>query len=70
MEQVDELYGKVSQARKSPGFIPTVSFQDVQEVHADARHMSLSDAEGLALRKKSVVYEENYAEKEGTSGRY
>lgn len=38
--------------------MPTVSFQDVQTSGVEARHMSLSDAEGFALRKKSVVHEE------------
>jgi sugar porter (SP) family MFS transporter len=60
LEQVDELYGKVSKAWKSPGFVPTISFQDVQEVGADARRMSLTDVENEVARKKSTQYNENY----------
>jgi len=56
LEQVDELYAKVSHAWKSPGFVPTVSFQDVQDVNVNNRHMSLVEAEGEAIRKRSVVY--------------
>lgn len=58
LEQVDELYAKVDKAWKSPGFQPTVSFQDVQETHQDVRHMSLAEAEVEAVRKKSVQYDE------------
>jgi len=61
LEQVDELYAKVSQAWKSPGFVPTVSFQDVQLAHAaheDNRRLSLTELEGETNRKKSVTYEE------------
>jgi SP family sugar:H+ symporter-like MFS transporter len=58
LEQVDELYAKVSKAWKSAGFVPTVSFQDVQEAHADNRRLSLAEVEGEATRKKSVVYQE------------
>lgn len=58
LEQVDELYAKIDKAWKSPGFVPTVSFQDVQEAHVDNRHMSLAEAEGEAVRKRSVVYNE------------
>ncbi|ORY19474.1 general substrate transporter [Clohesyomyces aquaticus] len=58
LEQVDELYAKVNRAWKSPGFVPTVSFQDVQDTRADNRHMSLSEVENEAVRKRSVVYNE------------
>ncbi|KAF2682824.1 general substrate transporter [Lentithecium fluviatile CBS 122367] len=58
LEQVDELYAKVSKAWQSPGFVPTVSFQDVQEAHVDTRRLSLAEVEGEATRKKSVVYQE------------
>jgi SP family sugar:H+ symporter-like MFS transporter len=65
LEQVDELYGKVSQAWKSKGFVPTVSFQDVQDVTdgSGARKSSLTDLENAAMRKKSVQHEEITAEK-------
>ena len=48
LEQVDELYGKVTKAWKSGSFVPTVSFQEVKEVGLDVRKMSLADAEGVA----------------------
>ncbi|KAF2270377.1 general substrate transporter [Lojkania enalia] len=63
LEQVDELYGKVAHAWKSPGFVPTVSFQDVQDVDAGKRHMSLAQAEDAAYRKRSVAHFEGQAEK-------
>jgi SP family sugar:H+ symporter-like MFS transporter len=63
LEQVDELYGKVSKAWNSPGFRPSVSFQDVQEAHVDVRRMSLTDAELEASRKRSTQYNESYNEK-------
>lgn len=58
LEQVDELYAKVNKAWKSPGFVPTVSFQDVQEAQLDNRHMGLVEAEHTVDRKKSVAYDE------------
>jgi SP family sugar:H+ symporter-like MFS transporter len=63
LEQVDELYGKVSKAWKSPGFVPTVSFQDVQDVQGDNRRKSLTDVEADASRKRSAQYTEGYNEK-------
>jgi hypothetical protein len=58
LEQVDELYAKVSKAWNSPGFVPTVSFQDVQDVQLNNRQMSLTEVENVAMRKKSVIYNE------------
>lgn len=58
LEQVDELYGKVSKAWKSPGFVPSVSFQDVQDVHVDNRRASLTEIEAEATRKRSAQYTE------------
>ena len=63
LEQVDELYGKVSKAWQSPGFVPSVSFQDVQDAQVDNRRMSLTDAEAQATRKRSAQYNENFNEK-------
>lgn len=63
LEQVDELYGKVDKAWKSKGFVPTVSFQDVQDVHADTRRKSLTDIEAEATRKRSAQYTEGFNEK-------
>ncbi|KAK4499031.1 hypothetical protein PRZ48_009543 [Zasmidium cellare] len=60
LEQVDELYAKVGKAWQSSKFVPTVSFQDVQDVGAgvDLRKSSLADIENQAMRKKSVGHEE------------
>jgi len=63
LEQVDELYAKVAHAWKSPGFEPSISFQDVQDVHADNRRMSLTEVEGEINRKRSVQYVEGQTEK-------
>lgn len=56
LEQVDELYAKVGKAWQSKGFVPTVSFQEVRDTHANARSMSLADIENEAIRKKSIAY--------------
>ncbi|KAL5114726.1 Plasma membrane low glucose sensor [Pleosporales sp. CAS-2024a] len=63
LEQVDELYGKVSQAWKSQGFVPTVSFQDVQDIQGDTRRQSLTEMENEASRKRSAQYTEGFNEK-------
>lgn len=55
LEQVDELYSKVSKAWQSPGFVPTVSFQEVRD--HDGRGQSLADIEAQAYRKRSVQEE-------------
>lgn len=55
LEQVDELYAKVSKAWQSKGFVPTVSFQEVQDLGVSARSQSLADMEAGAERKKSVA---------------
>ncbi|CAD0114462.1 unnamed protein product [Aureobasidium uvarum] len=60
LEQVDELYGKVSKAWQSEGFVPTVSFQEVQDVTGGAsRNQSLADIESAAMRKKSITHYES-----------
>jgi SP family sugar:H+ symporter-like MFS transporter len=60
LEQVDELYGKVSNAWQSKGFVPTLSFADVIEAGVDTRHMSLIEAEhAVERRKSSVAYVDN-----------
>ena len=56
LEQVDELYGKVGKAWQSKGFVPTVSFQEVQDLGANVRQTSLADLEAGAGRKKSVAH--------------
>ena len=59
LEQVDELYSKVDKAWKSRGFVPTVSFVEVQDLQADARRTSLAELEQGAVRKKSVAHVDN-----------
>lgn len=56
LEEVDELYGKVSKAWKSPGFVPTVFSQGVQDADTYARRMSLNSAEATASHKRSNQY--------------
>jgi MFS transporter, SP family, sugar:H+ symporter len=54
LEQVDELYAKVSSARKSNGFVPTVNFTEVKELGAiEARRSTLADLEQSTVRRKS-----------------
>jgi sugar porter (SP) family MFS transporter len=60
LEQVDELYNKVSKAWNSPGFVPTVSFQEVRDTGLDGRVQSLADLEANAYRKRSIAHEENH----------
>ncbi|RMZ77599.1 hypothetical protein DV737_g4250, partial [Chaetothyriales sp. CBS 132003] len=56
LEQVDELYGKVSQAWKSDSFTPTIHFTDIQEYAGDDhKRASLADLEKTAVRRKSSV---------------
>lgn len=58
LEQVDELYAKVDKAHKSPGFVPTVSFAEVQDLGDGGRHASLADLEAGVERKRSVAHVE------------
>ncbi|KAF2235072.1 general substrate transporter [Viridothelium virens] len=60
LEQVDELYAKCGKAWQSKSFRPTVSFQEVQDLHANARQQSLADIENNAIRKKSVAQDETH----------
>jgi sugar porter (SP) family MFS transporter len=60
LEQVDELYEKVPHAWNSPGFVPTVSFKDINEERksvvgdiATGRRMTLSEIEASVQRRKS-----------------
>lgn len=63
LEQVDELYAKVGKAWQSPGWVPTVSFQEVTDVGGDFRNQSLTDVENNVMRKKSVDHQESTFEK-------
>ena len=62
LEQVDELYAKTSKAWKSKGFVPTVSFAEVQDLGVNARSQSLADMEAGAQRKRSVGHIDDSAE--------
>ena len=70
LEQVDELYLKTSRAWRSKGFVPTVSFQEVQDFGVNARSQSLADIEANAARKKSVSHIEYGAGDGGLSEKY
>ena len=54
------MYGKVTKAWQSKGFVPSVSFQDVRDLQADVRSSSLADIENMAVRKKSVAHNEGF----------
>lgn len=70
LEQVDELYAKTSRAWASKRFVPTVSFQEVQDLGVNARSQSLADMEAGAGRKKSVAHVENGLGDGGLSEKY
>jgi MFS transporter, SP family, sugar:H+ symporter len=57
LEQVDELYAKVSLAWQSKNFVPTVNFHEIQETIAagghDGRRSTLADLEQATVRRKS-----------------
>ncbi|KAF2669001.1 general substrate transporter [Microthyrium microscopicum] len=56
LEEVDELYGMVSQARNSKKFIPAVRFSEVEKDGYDGRKMSLAEiAQGQTRRRSSVA---------------
>lgn len=56
LEQVDELYAKVPHAWKSPGFVPSVNFQEVKEVAgSESRRHTLAELENAAIRRKSTA---------------
>lgn len=67
LEQVDELYAKIPHAWQSVGFVPSVNFQDVQDLGAnESRRHTLAELENAAVRRKSTVAgvsEEKYNEK-------
>lgn len=56
LEQVDELYDKVTKAWKSPGFVPTVHFSDVRDVAGEkGGNLAQLEAEALEKRRASHV---------------
>jgi SP family sugar:H+ symporter-like MFS transporter len=58
LEQVDELYGIVSQAWKSKAFRPQVHYADVDH-SGEGRKQSLSEIAAGQERKRSVVSTEH-----------
>lgn len=52
LEQVDELYSKVEQAWKSPGFVPSVHYTDVRDVTDESKRGSLAQFEAEADEKR------------------
>ena len=65
LEQVDELYEKVDKAWQSKGFVPTITYQEIQativEGGNDGRRATLADLEQATVRRKSSagVHEEH-----------
>lgn len=52
LEEVDELYARITQARKSQNFVPEISFQDIKTGHDGQRGESLAEA---VERKGSIT---------------
>ncbi|KAJ5675189.1 uncharacterized protein N7477_005123 [Penicillium maclennaniae] len=53
LEQVDELYAKVSVAWKSVGFVPSVHYTDVRDIAGDVKNGTLAQLESDANEKRS-----------------
>lgn len=53
LEQVDELYAKISVAWKSPGFVPSVNYTDICDVASDSKLGNLAELEAEADDKGS-----------------
>ena len=58
LEQVDELYGVVSQAWKSKAFRPQVQFSEMDHSNTNNRSMSLADVAANQVRNRRVQHEE------------
>jgi SP family sugar:H+ symporter-like MFS transporter len=63
LEQVDELYGVVSQAWKSKQFHPKVQFSEMDHIGPDGRKLSLADVGNNQERKRSIHDEPQITEK-------
>jgi sugar porter (SP) family MFS transporter len=59
LEQVDELYGTVSQAWKSKNFRPALSFMEIEQMGEGGRHMSIVEMVAVQERKRSIVQIDN-----------
>ena len=55
LEEVDELYGLVSQAWKSKSFRPQVRFGSVNEMDGEKRRMSMSELAAESERRRSAT---------------
>ncbi|RHZ72737.1 hypothetical protein CDV55_100765 [Aspergillus turcosus] len=56
LEQVDELYGKISKAWQSTGFVPSVNFTDVRDVAEGHSKANLSQLEADAQEKHKLEH--------------
>jgi SP family sugar:H+ symporter-like MFS transporter len=63
LEQVDELYGVVSQAWKSKQFRPKVQFSEIEHTGSDGRKLSLADVGTNQERKRSIQDDPQVTEK-------
>ena len=52
LEEVDELYSKVSKAWQSKGFVPTVSFQEVTHANVNLGEKSLAMLEDTVVEQR------------------
>ena len=52
------MYSKVGHAWQSKGFVPSVSFAEVQDLHANNRGASLAALENGVQQKKNSVHVE------------
>ncbi|EDU40664.1 AraJ Arabinose efflux permease [Pyrenophora tritici-repentis] len=68
LEQVDELYGVVTQAWKSKSFRPTVTFADIDQ--NAGRGMSLTEVAQNQERKRSVQHDESVVATETQEAKY
>lgn len=63
LEQVDELYGVVSQAWKSKQFRPQVQFSEMDTLGPDGHKLSLAEVGANQERKRSIHDEPQVTEK-------
>ena len=59
LEQVDELYGVVSQAWMSKKFRPALSFAELEQMREGDRHMSIVEMVAVQERKRSIIQIDN-----------
>lgn len=54
LEQVDEMYSKVSKAWESSKFVPTVNYKEIEQSHVDSRRATLAEIQETVARRKST----------------